>query len=30
MAPMMFDDPPPIFDEILARIARLENRINLA
>ncbi|VIO68799.1 hypothetical protein CI1B_23630 [Bradyrhizobium ivorense] len=28
MAPMMFDDPPPTFDEILDRIAGLEKRIN--
>ena len=28
MAPMMFDDPPPTFDDILDRIARLEKWIN--
>ncbi|WP_458758595.1 nucleotidyl transferase AbiEii/AbiGii toxin family protein [Afipia sp. TerB] len=28
MAPMMFDDPPPTFDEILVRIAKLEKQIN--
>jgi hypothetical protein len=28
MALMMFDDPPPAFDEILERIAALEKKIN--
>jgi hypothetical protein len=28
MAPMMFDDPPPTFDDILTRIAALEKTIN--
>jgi hypothetical protein len=28
MAPMMFDDPPPTFDDILKRIAALEKAIN--
>jgi hypothetical protein len=30
MAPMMFDNPPPIFDEVLKRIAALEKSINAA
>nr|HAQ91925.1 nucleotidyl transferase AbiEii/AbiGii toxin family protein [Afipia sp.] len=28
MAPMMFDDPPPSFDDILKRIAEMEKTIN--
>jgi hypothetical protein len=28
MAPMMFDDPPPSFDDIVKRIAKLEAAIN--
>lgn len=28
MAPMMFDDQPPSFDDILARIERLQGAIN--
>lgn len=28
MAPMMFDDPPPTFDDVLKRIAALEKAIN--
>jgi hypothetical protein len=28
MAPMMFDDPPPTFDDVLKRIAALEKTIN--
>jgi hypothetical protein len=28
MAPMMFDDPPPSFDDILKRIAELAKTIN--
>jgi hypothetical protein len=28
MAPMMFDDPPPSFDDIMKRIAMLEKTIN--
>jgi hypothetical protein len=28
MAPLMFDDPPPSFDDILKRIAALEKTIN--
>ncbi|MCW2082446.1 UNVERIFIED_ORG: hypothetical protein M2193_004621 [Bradyrhizobium japonicum] len=28
MAPMMFDDPPPTFDDVLKRIADLEKAIN--
>jgi Nucleotidyl transferase AbiEii toxin, Type IV TA system len=30
MAPMMFDDPPPTFDDVLRRIADLEKTINAA
>ena len=30
MAPMMFDNPPPAFDEILTKIAALEQKINSA
>jgi hypothetical protein len=28
MAPMMFDDPPPAFEQIMKRIAELEGSIN--
>jgi hypothetical protein len=28
MTPMMFDDPPPTFDDVLTRIAVLEKTIN--
>jgi hypothetical protein len=28
MAPMMFDDPLPTFDDVLKRIAALEKTIN--